>query len=274
MAGMEVQGVTAKKKGISGSTLKIIALVTMLIDHFGAIILGRMMDQRGIYEILNTADATALFEWMGKHGGLFLIYTVLRYIGRVAFPIFIFLMVEGFARTRNKWKYLLRMLLFAVLSEIPFDLALRNQILEFSYQNIFFTLAIGLLAMIICEYIEKQVWSKGTIGSKLLAVMFTAAVILAAMVLAKVIASDYDWRGIACIMAIFLFRRNKVYQIVAGCIAFLWEFTAPLAFVPIAFYNGERGLKLKYVFYAFYPVHLLVLYVISLLCGLGAYIAV
>ncbi len=274
MNGLEVQGVTISKKGISGSTLKIIALVTMLIDHFGAIILGRMMDQRGIYEILNSADATTVLKWMGEYGGLFLVYTILRFIGRVAFPIFIFLMVEGFARTRNKWKYLLRMLLFAVLSEIPFDLALRNQVLEFTYQNIFFTLAIGLLAMIICEYIEKHVWSKNTIGSKLLAVIFTAAVIVAAMVLAEVIASDYGWSGIACIMAIFLFRKNKVFQIVAGCIAFIWEFTAPLAFIPIAFYNGKRGLKLKYFFYAFYPVHLLILYVISVLCGLGAYVAV
>lgn len=274
MNGLEVQGVTISKKGISGSTLKIIALVTMLIDHFGAIILGRMMDQRGIYEILNSADATAVLKWMGEYGGLFLVYTILRFIGRVAFPIFIFLMVEGFARTRNKWKYLLRMLLFAVLSEIPFDLALRNQVLEFTYQNIFFTLAIGLLAMIICEYIEKHVWSKNTIGSKLLAVIFTAAVIVVAMVFAQLIASDYGWSGIACIMAIFLFRKNKIFQIVAGCIAFIWEFTAPLAFIPIAFYNGNRGLKLKYIFYAFYPVHLLILYVISVLCGLGAYVAV
>ena len=70
-------------------------------------------------------------------------------------------------------------------------------------------------------------------------------------------------------MARDIFRRKKPLQIAAGCLVFLWEVTAPLAFIPIAFYNGKRGLKMKYFFYAFYPVHLFLIWLVCLLMGMG-----
>jgi len=147
--------------------------------------------------------------------------------------------------------------LFAILSEIPFDLAFNGQLLEFSYQNIFFTLLIGFLGMWVADEIEKV---KGFgIWSFLTGLLVTAV----AAGIAEVLATDYGAKGVLAIMLLYLFRWNKWEQTIAGCLAFLWEPTAPIAFLPIWFYNGKRGLNVKYVFYLFYPLHLLVLYGIS-----------
>ena len=87
--------------------------------------------------------------------------------------------------------------------------------------------------------------------------------------------TDYGGFGVLCIMALYFFRKNKGWQIAAGSCAFVLgeylllgtasELLAPLGFIPVACYNGRRGMKMKYLFYFFYPVHLLVLYVIRTL---------
>ena len=91
-----------------------------------------------------------------------------------------------------------------------------------------------------------------------------AAAFCAASVLSELIYCDYGVHGVIAVALLYLFRRNKLEQIIAGCIAFLWEITAPFAFVFIALYNGKRGIRLKYFFYIFYPAHLLVLYLLTL----------
>ncbi len=261
------RAVEAKEKkagGISGSTLKIIALVTMLIDHTGAVVLWRV--------ILTLSNGGTVFDgrWQPEIGTLLDIYNAMRLIGRIAFPIYCFLLVEGFQRTRNRWKYALRLFLFALASEIPFDLALSGSAVDFSYQNVFFTLLLGLLAMIFsdaaikwCLRIQNPVWSRA--AGWLLSGAVTAAMALVAYVLH----TDYQAIGVACIMVLYWFRGNKWGQAMAGAISFLWESTAPLAFITILCYNGKRGVKLKYVFYLFYPLHLLVLYGICVWMGIG-----
>lgn len=232
------------KRLFSGSTLKIIALITMLIDHVAATLLARII-------ILNGYDET-----------LYDCYFVMRKIGRLAFPIFIFLMIEGFDKTRSRVKYVWRMAAFAAISEIPFDLAFSAEMLEFAYQNVFFTLLIGMLTMWMFDYIGKlQI-------NMLLQWALCLGCFVAGMCVAEFMHTDYGARGIICIMAMYVFRRNRMNQIVAGVVAFLWEITAPLAFIPIAFYNGRRGLQLKYIFYVFYPLHLIILYLISMALGM------
>lgn len=233
-----------KRSGISGSTLKLIALITMLIDHVAAVILVRILLCNGYDE------------------NLYIVYEVMRKIGRVAFPIYIFLMIEGFERTRSREKYIMRMTAFAVISEVPFDLAFSAQVLEFGYQNIFFTLLIGMLVMLVFEAISRREWN---VWIKL---GLCLVVFIAGMELAELLHTDYGAKGIRGIVAMYLFRQNRLTQIVAGSVAFLWETTAPLAFIPIAFYNGKRGLQLKYVFYLFYPLHLIVLYLICMALGM------
>ena len=105
--------------GLNSFQLKCIAVITMIIDHTGAV--------------------------------LFPGELVFRYIGRISFPIFCFLLVEGFFHTRDMRKYMLRLGVFAVLSEIPYDLAFRGTMLEFSHQNVFFSLLIGVMMMYALE---------------------------------------------------------------------------------------------------------------------------
>lgn len=270
-------GKKIRKKGLSSSTLKIIAIIAMLIDHIGAVLLTRIMMQRGLGEIAQM-DIETQFAWLGANGGLYYFTMLIRLtVGRIAFPIFCFLLTEGFTRTRDVRKYAIRLGLFALISEIPFDLATSGVILEFRHQNVFFTLFLGLLVMIGISKVEKQSWNKAV------KVILSAVAIIAGMAVAGMLRTDYDALGVLLIVALYVFRKKKSWQIVAGCVVLcigtpllmgigglFSEFLAVLAFIFIGLYNGERGLKLKYVFYLFYPVHLLILQLICIIMGMGS----
>ncbi len=257
-----------KKKGISGSTLKMIAIVTMLIDHIGAAVLARLLMVNGLGE-LDQTNADAIMQWLSANGALYWTYTIMRMIGRGAFPIFCFLLVEGFLHTHDVKKYAMRLGLFALLSEIPFDLAFSSKILEFNYQNVFFTLFIGLLTMIAYRAVEeKEEWNQA------LKVILYILIVAAGMALAYFLKTDYAEKGVFCIMVLYIFRKKKMWQLIAGCASFIWETPALFGFIPIAFYNGTRGWKMKYFFYIFYPAHLLILYLICYFMGISGYSAV
>lgn len=252
------------KKGISGSTIKMIAIISMLIDHIAATVLERMLANSEL-SMMTNSNPEQLMQYIQENPNivvLSLVYFVMRLIGRLGFPLFCFLLIEGYKHTRNVWKYAARLGVFALVSEIPFDLAFKSRVLEFSYQNVFFTLFLGLLAMIIFDMVFKKDWHK------VVKIILGILTIAAFMVAAQILKTDYAAIGIFSIMILFLFRNHKVGQIIAGCIVFLWEITAPLAFLPVGFYNGERGWNMKYVFYAFYPLHLFLLFLISVLMGL------
>lgn len=254
-----------ERKGLSGSTLKLIAVITMIIDHIGAAILGRLLYVEGIGG-LNGTDTEAVTRWLMEHAALYGTYSVLRVIGRIAFPIFCFLLIEGFEHTKDRKKYALRLGLFALISEIPFDLAFNSKVLEFGYQNVFFTLFIGLITITVFHAIEERDdWNRA------LSIVLRIAAAFLGMAAAHFLCTDYAEKGIMCIVILYLFRKNKKWQILAGCLAFFWwELPALLAFIPIALYNGTRGLRLKYAFYLVYPVHLLILYLICVAMGISA----
>ena len=239
------------KKGISGSTLKMIAIVTMVIDHIGAAVLARLLMVNGLGE-LDQTNADAIMQWLSANGALYWTYTVMRMIGRVAFPIFCFLLVEGFLHTHDVKKYAMRLGLFALISEIPFDLAFSSKILEFNYQNVFFTLE----------------WNQA------LKVILYILIVAAGMALAYFLKTDYAEKGVFCIMVLYIFRKKKMWQLIAGCASFIWETPALFGFIPISFYNGTRGWKMKYFFYIFYPAHLLILYLLCYFMGISGYSAV
>ena len=209
-----------EKLGVSGFTLKVIAIISMCIDHVGAV--------------------------------LFPQFLILRIIGRLAFPLFAFLLVEGFMHTADVKKYTIRIGLFALLSEIPFDLAFNHKLVDFSHQNIFFTLFLALLFMIVATKIHR-------VSLRILLWLL----ILGAAFIGGV---DYSFAGVLIIVVFYYnygYRRNQLIYFTILNLAF-WGMTvqafACMAVVPIWLYNGERGKKMKYFFYLFYPLHLLVIY--------------
>ncbi len=236
-----------KSTGLTGSTLKWIALITMFIDHIGAVLL-----ENGLLPLLNDSVlvGSSLAFRPDSFRTWYMADYVLRMIGRLAFPIYCFLLVEGFYYTKNVLKYIFRLGAFALISEIPFNLA-HGSLRYDAMQNVYFTLAIGLLTLWCMQLIDtrlsKYVWLK-----------IPAA--LLGMLLAEFLRTDYSSFGVLLIILLYLLRENRLRQSIAGAIATVWETTAPLAFVLTYFYNGKRGRQLpKYFFYVFYPAHLLLL---------------
>lgn len=212
------------KSGINTFTLKMIAIVAMLIDHVGAV--------------------------------LFPQYRFLRCIGRIAFPIFAYTLVEGFIHTHDLNKYLMRLGALAIISEVPFDLALRGKVLEFGHQNVFFTLFLGLVMLYIMTKAPDEL-------SGLLCVFVI-------LFISRYLRIDYGYRGLLMIFWYYYYRSNKSMKLLG--IAFINVFImggaqifAVLALIPILLHNGERGPKCKGFFYGFYPVHLLAIYFINMI---------
>lgn len=247
-----------KKIGIDGSTLKIIAMVIMLLDHIGAAVIERLY-------AMNTIDFYG-------NSYLLTIDLLLRIIGRTAFPIFCFLLLEGFSHTHNVKKYAVRLLMFSVISEVPFDLAFWGKI-NWNYQNVFFTLFLGLITIWgireITSFFSRKVELKSSSGFQLLCykiMSFLGAGILLGLTctIATILKTDYSWGGVLFITILYLFQHLRKTGSIIGYLelcAFnsLEIFSFP-AWILKAFYNGKRGIDLKYIFYLFYPVHLLLLY--------------
>ncbi len=177
----------------------------------------------------------------------------LRYVGRISFPIFCFLLVEGFVHTRDVRKYMIRLGGFALVSEVPYDLAFYGKVVELDHQNVFFTLLLGVALMELLKY-SKELPLK-------------AVEILLVMASADLLRTDYSFKGILLIALFYLLRENLWIKTVCGALwNFLWNGSiqgyGALAMIPIALYNGERGKSMKYFFYMFYPAHLLVLFLV------------
>lgn len=223
--------------------LKMIAVVIMLIDHTAIVlienrILGGPLDWR----VGPAEDAVQLSWWWNVDG-------IMRLIGRLAFPIFCYLIVEGFIHTQDVKKYGLRLLVFGIISEIPFDLAIFKTWFYPQYQNVYFTLFLGLMALIFVRKYEAQ----GVLWKQLAATSFFCGI-------AWLLKTDYDAFGVFFIVFLYISRSTPRLQTYAGAMLLTWEITGPVAFVPIQMYNGKRGKwNMKYFFYAFYPVHFLVL---------------
>ena len=247
---------------VTSFVLKIIAIISMLIDH----------------------TTVALYEVIP--GDMWDIYDVGRWIGRTAFPLFCFMIVEGYYHTRNKWRYLGSLIFLAIISEIPFDALIANNgfVLEYSSQNVFFTLALGLFAIIIIDGVNEKV--ENIYLSKILQL----AAVLVILVSSLQMSADYGIVGVVLILFIYYFEKmqaglakinekfasDKTKFVLAGIAVLIWlvsydflagrvseSFGFP-AVVLIMLYNGQRGsYKIpKYVFYFFYPVHLIVLFLI------------
>ena len=220
---------------LSGSVLKLIAVITMFIDHTGFVF---------CYEFPEMTQT--LFRFMGDNVTL---YYILRKVGRLAFPIYCFLIGEGLTHTKNQKNYLLRLLIFALISEIPFNLMVSGKLFTDANQNVFFTLFLGALSIYFYENTKNR--------------LLNALLMLAILAASVYLKADYGPAGVVVILLIYILRGRPIVQALAGYPLFSGGVWAIAAFIPINLYNGQRGFiksrVLQYAFYLFYPLHMLLL---------------
>ena len=239
-----------KRPNLSQEALKLTACLCMLIDHIGATLI------YGYYHQQSMA--------LGRHvAGLWNLYLCFRIIGRIAFPIFCFLLVEGFCHSHDRKKYGLRLLISGVLSELPFDLAFSGRLVDLSSNNVMLTLLLGLLMLSAMER-ATGFWK--------------VAVILPFYLLAEWLRTDYSGHGILIIAMLYLTREQPKelllrtllflpllwfgFQIRLGSIRVPLELWGMLAIPWMACYQGRKKTYRKavqWLFYLFYPVHMLLL---------------
>ena len=263
---------TEKKYGLTGAVLKNTAYITMLIDHFFAVVFLNYMQ-------MYTVDG----RWDPQ---LESVYRAGRAVGRISFVLFTFLIVEGFFYTRSRVRLLLRLFLFALISEIPFDLAMSGAAFDWGGQNVFWNLFLGVLVLTLWDYLSHYGNVFATAGR--------LASLLAGCTAAFLFSMDYRFMGILLIFAMYRTREKNagVQFMAAGLVmlfgtwgsnliryagtfsaAYLFQFSMRemyglLAFVFIFLYNGEKGRQMpKPFYYGFYPVHLLILFGIARMTG-------
>lgn len=237
------------KINISSSGLHILAMILMLCDHLWATLFIQQ-------------------EW-------------LTCIGRITFPIFAFMIVEGYFHTKNIKKYLLRLFISALISEIPFNLMYASSIIYPYHQNVIWLFFIGLLLIIWMERIRNK------INDSLLGIISCIPVIVLGFILGYAFMLDYYGVGMLTIFVFYFFRDKKWYNCILQLIClyilnvnmlggYYYELSlfgynleitqqgfALLALLPIWLYNGNRGYSKKwfqYFCYAFYPLHMLILF--------------
>lgn len=216
--------------------LKIIGVITMLFDHIGDAIIGH--------------------------------FSFFNLIGRISFPIFAFQAVQGYIHTKNFKKHMLKLLIFAIISQIPFMLFLSTFTTEIYTLNIFFTLFLGCFALFVYDKCSNKI-----IG--LLLVILTS-------IIAFLLKVDYGYWGILLMFCFYLFKDTKLFMAISTVVLcflrfvpdiidqpLLWKiyllcaFFTSLSIIFILFYNKKEGPKAKYFFYIFYPLHLLLLYFLN-----------
>lgn len=234
--------------GISSFFLHILAMLLMLCDHVWATLLPAQ-------------------EW-------------LTCIGRIAFPIFAFMIAEGYFRTSNIRKYIFRLFIFAVISEVPFDLIYGSSLVYPFHQNVLWTFLLALLLIILIEKARAK-------QKRWLTVLVSVTAVFSGFFIGSVTMVDYYGAGVVTVLAFYFFHGRKwwcflgqficmyilnvkllggyYYSIRIGRyeLELIQQSLAMLALFPIWFYKGRQGYHkrwFQYVCYAFYPVHLILLY--------------
>ena len=221
---------------LDGTMLKIIAMVSMVFDHTGDVFFPEM-------------------QWM-------------RIVGRLAMPIFSFCIAEGYVHTRDRKKYLLRMGIFALVSEVPFDLAFEGKI-SLDHQNIMLTFFLAILALILFDLIRgkrKEGTGKYSIGRSFLGII----TVIAISVISIIVKTDYTCFAVIAVFLFYVLKDTNHFLRTGVGVAFLavtrtmgYYCATGLSIIPLFLYNGKKGKGLKWLFYAFYPGHLLLLFLLK-----------
>ncbi len=229
---------------LSGAELKLIAIISMLADH---------VNKALIYPYLES-----------NHGFLAFISDVFDIIGRIAFPLFCFMLVEGYFKTRNRKKYLLNLLLFGVISEVPFDMFTTASFFNMNWNNVMFTLALVLVTVWIIDTLKEKMQKR----PKALWYLVSILIVLVMCIVSMSLSLDYEHHAILIGYFFYLFHDMPVFAIPFGYASMFKEPWALLGFGLTLTYNGERGKQHKMLYYWFYPVHLLILGLLRLYLGI------
>ena len=223
---------------LDGTMLKIIAIVSMVFDHVGDMFFPEVLCP--------------------------------RMVGRLDMPLFAFCITEGYIHTRDKKKYLIRMGIFALISEVPFDLAFEGKV-SLDHQNIMLTFFLSILSLMLFDLIRgkmKEDSGRYSIGKTILG----SLVPLGMAVVAILVKADYTIFAVISVFLFYLFKDTRHFVRTGVGVAFLalsrtvgYYCATGLSIIPLLLYNGKKGKGLKWLFYAFYPGHLLLLYLIKLI---------
>ena len=231
------------KKCLSNFDLKLIAIITMTIDHIGVVF-----------------------------GTVF--YNFLRAVGRLSFPIFAFLLTEGYVHTKSFSKYFLRLLVLALISEVIYDYVFFGSFIYIGANNIFFTLALGLLTLFLLDKSKGLIkrYFKDKIDLFIILPITYLLILVIMGLMGEFLNFSYGMLGILVISFFYLFKDNFPLVVISVSLSTLilgegMQYFSLFSLILIYFYNQKLGKSCKLFFYLFYPLHILVLGVMKMLIG-------
>lgn len=235
---------------VTADGLKIFAVIIMLIQNIGIVII-----EKGVIGLDGYTQAQ-LSEAMAKDSKLMTVAgvgSVMQLIGGLAVPIFAFLLVEGFLKTSSYSRYLISIAAFAVISEIPYDLATSHKIIDWSSQNALITMSICLLMLYFLGMLKER---KGIIYT-----IARLTIVLCAVVWVTLLKAQFGLCMVLLVAVFYLFYSKNALKTFLGMMVSLLYVTGPLSFYGIWCYTEERkNIIPKYAYYIFYPLHLLILW--------------
>lgn len=232
----------------SNTTLKMIAAVMTIIGTIGIAII-----ENGIMN-LDSYSTQTLLEAMEGEGNVMLQATLVLVclgIGSLALPIYSKLLIEGFKKSSDISKYALRIGALALISEVPYDLAIKDSWFDMSEQNPLFGMLIALLMLYFFAYFENIKKIKGF--------FFKLLIIFAAILWGLLFSTYLGTIFILLTAVLWLLDGNGAFTTAMGCVVSMFQFPAPFGFIFTHFYNGEKGRINRWVFYIIYPAQLLIL---------------
>ena len=216
----------------NGAWLKYIAFTSMLIDHVNNAIITPLLNGRGF--LLHLSNVFSI-------------------LGRIAFPIFIFLIVEGFFKTKSRKKYLINLLIFGLISEVPFDMFTSRTFFDPNWNNMMFTLALCLINVWLIDFLKDK------FKNKFFWYFISIIIVIVFGLLAMFLSLDYDYHAIILSYLFYIFYDRPLLGAGLGYLSIIKEVYSFLGFSVTVCYNGQRGRQNKLFNYLFYPVHIFIL---------------
>lgn len=247
------RGIIWKTPDITADGLKLFGCIVMLIQSTGVAVVQNGLIHLEQYTKEGLSQAMAGDSRLMALAGL---GSIMQMIGGMAVPVFAFLLVEGFRNTSSYRKYLLTMIVAALVSELPYDLAVSGKLFDLTSQNALVSMCICLI-MLKCLDLFRE--TKGAVG-----VFIKLLILVAAIVWVSICRGEFGLCLVLLTAVFEIFYTRNVLKTFLGAVISLMYITGPLSFYGLWCYTGERKDRInKYVFYIFYPMHLLVLGIIA-----------